>query len=248
MEVGQRESRILILIGGSGRGKKITGVDNLLFMEANILPRPYRESEIAQWWDHCADRMIPLCPSPMVGSERITCGIYTVAADKLRLITGNFLKGACRQSCTKTPTCVPGWLGWTVFLLTLCIDSAPSATLTHKHTPLPRCGGITGGMTHLSESFKGFFHQPPRQSIPFSHASVSFPYSPEDYWGEDSCGSDGAGGVYVCVSVCETVCVEGGGGGGFHSDTKAMKRLDQWSVQWVPVCVYVCPWVWSSAL
>lgn len=46
------------------------------------------------------------------------------------------------------------------------------------------------------------------------------------------------------------VCVwgGGGGGGGFHSDTKAMKRLDQWSVQWVPVCVYMCARVWSSAL
>lgn len=174
--------------------------------------------------------MIPLCLSPMVGSECITCGIYTVAADKLQLITGNFLKGAWRQSCTNTPTCFPGWLGSTGFLLPLRIDSA---TLTHKHTPSPRCGGITRGMTHLSESFKGFFHQPPRQSIPFSHASVSFPYSPKDYWGEDSCGSDGAGGV-----------------GGFHSDTKAMKRLDQWSVQWlpVPVCVYVCAWAWSPAL
>ena len=31
-----------------------------------------------------------------------------------------------------------------------------------------------------------------------------------------------------------------GAAGGFHSDTKAMKRLDQWSVQWVTVCVFVC--------
>ena len=47
----------------------------------------------------------------------------------------------------------------------------------------------------------------------------------------------------VCVGREEGVrgCWGGGGGaGGFHSDTKAMKRLDQWSVQWVPVCVCVC--------
>lgn len=46
-------------------------------------------------------------------------------------------------------------------------------------------------------------------------------------------------GVMVLV-----VCV----GGGFHSDTKAMKRLDRWSVQWVPMCVYVFAQVWSPAL
>lgn len=79
--------------------------------------------------------------------------------------------------------------------------------------------------------------QPPWQSIPFSHASVSFPYSPKDYQGEDSCGSDDACGVGGGRRG-------GGGRGGFHSDTKAMKRLVQQTVQWVPVqvceCVRVC--------
>lgn len=71
------------------------------------------------------------------------------------------------------------------------------------------------------------FRRLPRQSIPFSHASVSFPYSPEDYRAEDSSGSD------VLV-----VHVGRRGGGGFHSDTEAMKRLDQWTVPCMPVCVW----------
>lgn len=36
------------------------------------------------------------------------------------------------------------------------------------------------------------------------------------------------------------VDVRRGRGGGFHSDAKPMKRLDQWTVPWVPVCVCVC--------
>lgn len=86
------------------------------------------------------------------------------------------------------------------------------------------CGNDTRPAPFLTISF---FRRLLRQSIPFSHASVSFPYSPEDYRAEDSSGSD-----VLVVHVGRT------GGGGFHSDTEAMKRLDQWTEPCMPVCVW----------
>lgn len=88
-------------------------------------------------------------------------------------------------------------------------------------------------MTHLSESFKKVFSTS-HPDNPFLSVMLQHRFLTAQRIAEDSCGSDGAGGV--CV------------GGGFHSDTKAMKRLDRWSVQWVPVCVSVCAWVRSPAL
>lgn len=99
--------------------------------------------------------MIPLCLSPVVGSDCVACGIYAVASDKL--ITGNFLKRCTQASHAQTHQRIsliapsgtgffPHWV-----LIVLCLP--PS---THRRTPLPRCAPITRGMTHLSEFFKGF--------------------------------------------------------------------------------------------
>ena len=179
--------------------------------------------------------MIPLCPSPTVGSECITCGIYTVAADKPQLITGNFSKVARGQSCTKSSNNMlprltrPG----STPAPSPFIDSAKVA---HKHTPSPRCGGITGGMTHLSESFKGFFFFfffPSHLDNPFLSVMLQYRFlTAPRITGERTV----VGAMMLVVWWCGGV-----GGGGFHSDTKAMKRLDQRSVQWVPVPV--CVWV-----
>lgn len=88
-------------------------------------------------------------------------------------------------------------------------------------------------MTHLSESFKKVFSAS-HPDNPFLSVMLQYHFLTAQRIAEDSCGSDGAGGECVW--------------GGFHSDTKAMKRLDWWSVQWVLVCVFVCAWLWCPAL
>lgn len=110
--------------------------------------------------------MIPLCPSRTVGSECSACGIYTAASDKLQLITGNFVKGAHRPAMQKH-TDMPGWMGCSLTLLLLILQP------THPHTPSPRCGLITRGVTHLSESFKGFFFPLFPPSTPTIHSFQS---------------------------------------------------------------------------
>lgn len=194
-----------------------------LFIEAHDCQYPTKamalpEREIAQGWDHCADRMISLCQAPMVGSECITCGIYSHAADKLLLITGRFLKGARTQQCTNTLSCFTGlYFCSSYFLLILWVLLL---TYTYGHTPLARCGGITRALTHLFHSFQGFSTSQPYNPFLSVMLQYRFLTAPRITVEKDSCGSDGAGAV-----------------GGFHSDTKAMKRLDQPSVQWVPQCV-----------
>lgn len=71
----------------------------------------------------------------MVGSECITCGIYTVAADKLQPITGNFLKGARRHENTNM---LPPLLDWAVQSFcsrcVLILHLNPALPPSHTHT------------------------------------------------------------------------------------------------------------------
>lgn len=168
---------------------------------------------MAQRWDHSADRMIPLCPSTLAAGEHNTC-VFTFSAAANH---SSFAGGVCAGTETKT-SCFCGCLV-SVHTWWFCVSLHMDGHLGPGRGR-DNCQDDTLAPLLLTNSL---FHQ----SIPLSHASISFPYSPEDHWAEDSSGSD------VLV-----VHVGRRGGGGFHSDTAAMKRLDQWTVLCMPVCVW----------
>lgn len=114
------------------------------------------------------------------------------------------------------PESLPGLMFSLVFIL-------PPLRLT----PSLRCGRMR--WTHMSKPFNAPLppsDQLTRPSVPFSIGS-----------------SQPRGLLRKGQFVGVMVWLGGKWGGGFHSDTRAMKRLDQWSVQWVPVCVNASTWV-----
>lgn len=112
-----------------------------------------------------------------------------------------------------------------VFLLPHHVDFV---AFMHKDTLLPLCGRITRDVAHSPESFLNIFSSATVEIYSFQLCLNIISLQPL--------------GLQRTVLV-PLVCVRGC----FHSDTKAMKRLDRWSMQWVPMCVYLCAHMgWDS--